>query len=80
MVEYCEIFKMGFSKILDIQRRLKTRSQAPARYKLNLADTPGIWGDLYIEIKLQGRIIDGQATKAFADLLYSTHSPLSSVM
>ena len=28
MVEWCEFFKMAFSKIPDFQRRLKTRSQA----------------------------------------------------
>ena len=31
-VDYCEIFKMAFSKILDSQRRLKTRSQPPESY------------------------------------------------
>ena len=32
MVEYCEIFKMAFSKIQDFLRRLKIRSEAPTRY------------------------------------------------
>ena len=33
MEEYCEIFKMALSKILDFQRRLKTRAQASPSYK-----------------------------------------------
>ena len=33
MVEYCEIFKMKFSKILDFLLRLKIRCKAPTRYK-----------------------------------------------
>ena len=32
MVEYCEIFKIAFSKILDFRRRLKIHSKAPTRY------------------------------------------------
>ena len=34
MVEYCEIFKMTFLKILDFLRVLKIRSKAPDRYEL----------------------------------------------
>ena len=36
--EYCEIFKMAFSKILDFLRRLKIRSKAPARYYILLSN------------------------------------------
>ena len=32
MVEYCEFFKIAFPKILDFQRRLKTRPEATTRY------------------------------------------------
>ena len=30
--KYCDVFKMGFAKILDFLPRLKTRSEAPTRY------------------------------------------------
>ena len=33
MVEYCEILKIAFSKILDFLRRLKIHPKAPKRYK-----------------------------------------------
>ena len=32
MVEYCEIIKMAFSKILDFWHRLKIPSEAPTKY------------------------------------------------
>ena len=52
MIEYCEIFKMAFAKILDFQPRLKTRSKAPTRLSaifgypiFNFADTLVIDGN-----------------------------------
>ena len=36
IVEYCEIFKMAFSKISDLWRRLEIRSQVPTRYAWRL--------------------------------------------
>ena len=39
MVEYCEIFKMDFLKILDFLLRLKIRCKAPTRYNTNLVMT-----------------------------------------
>ena len=54
--------------------------QNPSTEAQSEGTSVSIWGDLYIAIKLQGRIIDGQATEAFADLSYLNHSPLSSLM
>ena len=38
MVEYCEKFKMEFSKIQDLLRGLKIRSKAPTSYNSNAAN------------------------------------------
>ena len=47
MVEYCEFFKMVFTKILDFLRRLKIHSEALTRYWIGLRKSKPLLGAVF---------------------------------